>query len=329
MTGSSAARRLVLRRVVAAFSLAHAGPSMAEADAPASGGAAAAACHPAARQALQRRTLVAAYYELKLALVAGRVIEWTDARAPREVVRDAVQVAVSASHGFAVDAQARLLAWRAGATQIDVLLDSVVWVAAGDSGILAIRCDGSLWHGRIGGAWKREADDAVHAWVGDGADYHVRANGALYVRGLAHRGQYGDGTLRESPDWTQVASDAVAVVAHTGHALYLRRDGAVLGTGGNRFGPLGRHGFGDKADRWGVIFTDAVSLATGSRHSLAIRGDGSVWIWGDAAGLQPRRVLEHATAAAGGMHDSVVLMRDASVSVFAPGKPPARLALPR
>ncbi|MEO6625738.1 MAG: hypothetical protein ABIN37_13050 [Burkholderiaceae bacterium] len=301
---------------------------MAAADVPANGGAGGAACHAAARQALQRRTLVAAYYELKLALTAGRVIEWTDARAPREVMRDAVQVAVSASHGFAVDARARLLAWRAGEAQIDVLLDSVVWVAAGDSGILAIRCDGSLWHGRIGGGWKRESDEVVHAWVGDGADYYVRADGLLFVRGLAHRGQYGNGVLKESPGWTQVASDALAVAAHTGHALYLRRDGAVLGTGGNRFGPLGNHGFGDKADRWGVIFTDAVSLATGSRHSLAIRSDGSVWIWGDAAGLQPRRVLENAAAAAGGMHDSVVLMHDASVWVFAPGKQPARLALP-
>lgn len=302
---------------------------MAAADAPASGAAGAAGCHPAARQAIQRRTLVAAYYELKLALVGARVIEWSDARAPHEVLRGAVQVAVSASHGFAVDAQARLLTWRAGEAQIDVLLDSVVWVAAGDSGILAIRCDGSLWHGRIGGGWKREAAEVVHAWVGDGADYYVRADGALFVRGLAHRGQYGNGALKESPGWTQVASDAVAVVAHTGHALYLRQDGAVLGTGGNRFGPLGSHGFGDKADRWGVIFTDAVSLATGSRHSLAIRGDGSVWTWGDAAGLQPRRVLENAIAAAGAMHESVVLTRDASVWVFAPGKVPARLALPR
>ena len=301
---------------------------MAAADVPVNGAAGAAACHPAAHQALQRRTLVAAYYELKLALVGGRVIEWSDTRAPREVLRDAVQVAVSASHGFAVDPQLRLLAWRAGQTQIDVLLDSVVWVAAGDSGILVIRCDGSLWHGQVGGGWKREADAAVHGWVGDGADYYVRADGTLFVRGLAHRGQYGDGMLKESPDWRQVAGDAVAVVAHTGHALYLRRDGAVLGTGGNRFGPLGKHGLGDKADRWGVIFTDAVALATGSRHSLAIRGDGSLWIWGDAAGLEPRRVLDNAVAAAGGMHDSVVLTRDASVWVFAPGKAPTRLALP-
>lgn len=37
--------------------------------------------------------------------------------------------------------------------------------------------------------------------------------------------------------------------AHTGHALYLRRDGVVLATGGNRYGPLGAHGLGDKADR--------------------------------------------------------------------------------
>ena len=44
-----------------------------------------------------------------------------------------------------------------------------------------------------------------------------------------------------------------------------------MGTGGNRFGPLGAHGLGDKADRWGRVFDGARAIATGSRHSLAIR----------------------------------------------------------
>jgi alpha-tubulin suppressor-like RCC1 family protein len=169
----------------------------------------------------------------------------------------------------------------------------------------------------------------VHAWVGDGADYYIDPAGGLFVRGKAHRGQYGDGRLAESPGWTRVAGDAVAVVAHTGHALYLRRDGAVLGTGGNRFGPLGRHGLGDKADTWGVIFSAASQIATGSRHSLAIRADGMLWIWGAGAGLEPAPVLSNVVAAGGGLEDSVALTADGAVWNWGLGQAPARVELPR
>ena len=112
----------------------------------------------------------------------------------------------------------------------------------------------------------------------------------MWVKGLAHRGQYGDGRLTASPDFIRTADDAVAVKAHTGHAIYLRRDGMVLGTGGNRFGPLSSHGLGDKADRWGPIFDGARAIATGSRHSLAIRQDGSLWAWGEGFGIEPRKL---------------------------------------
>ena len=288
------------------------------------------ACQPAAAVAMQRRTQVAAYYDLKLALVSGKVFEWRTGAPLRVVTHGAVQVAVGQARGYAIDTQRRLISWEPGSTQTDVLLDDTVWVAAGDSGVLVIRCDGSLWQREASAdEWTRVADAAVHAWVGDGADYYVAATGELFVRGKAQRGQYGDGKLAEASGWTRVASDAVAVVAHTGHALYLRRDGAVLGTGGNRFGPLGAHGYGDKADVWGVLFGGASQIATGSRHSLAIRGDGTLWAWGEGVGLLPKRLLGRVVAASGGLDDSIALTTDGAVWHWALGKAPARLELPR
>ena len=68
-------------------------------------------------------------------------------------------------------------------------------------------------------------------------------------------------------DFVNTARDAVAVRAHTGHALYLSKGGVVMGTGGNRFGPLGANGLGEKADRWGRVFDGARTMATCSRHS--------------------------------------------------------------
>ncbi|MGA9469625.1 MAG: hypothetical protein WBV19_04005, partial [Candidatus Macondimonas sp.] len=68
--------------------------------------------------------------------------------------------------------------------------------------------------------------------------------------------------------------------AYTGHANYLRRDGVVLGTGGNGYGQLSSHDLGDKADRWAPIIDGARAIAIGSYHSLAIRDDASLWGWG-------------------------------------------------
>ncbi|MCR6475193.1 hypothetical protein NU688_03405 [Variovorax sp. ZS18.2.2] len=264
---------------------------------------------PVGVEAAQHRARLAGYYEHKLALVDDRVYEWRSPQEkPRLVLHGASHVAVSKSHGYAIDGKQRAVTWPLGSARVDSLLDDVALISAGDSGLLAIRCDGSLWQRRAGEAtWSRSADAAIHAWVGDGADYYVAPGGRLYARGLAHRGQYGDGRLAERPGWTAVAEQASEVVGHTGHALYRRMDGAVLGTGGNRFGPLASHGLGDKADRWGVIFEGAAAIATGSRHSLALRPDGSLYIWGGPEGVQPRLAMQGVAHMAAGLEDTIAI----------------------
>ena len=295
----------------------------------AAGAAACAARSPAAAEAVKRRTSVALYYDLKLALVSGRVYEWRGDARPRLVMTNAVHVAVTAGHGVAIDANNRTLRWAAGSDKPEAVLEDAALAAAGESGLLAIRCDGSLWQRNAGApAWSRVADTAIHAWVGDSANYYIDLQGRLHVTGKAHRGQYGNGQLEEARGWIAVAEDAVAVYSHTGHAVYLRRDGAVLGTGGNRFGPLGRHGYGDKAVRWGVIFEGATRLGTGNRHSMAISRDGSLWTWGSSDGLEPKRVLGGVAAAIGGDNDTLVMLIDGSVWSWRVGTPPARVGLP-
>ncbi|MDW5442060.1 hypothetical protein [Polaromonas sp. SM01] len=277
--------------------------------------------------AMLRRTRLAGYYEHKLALIDGRVFEWQGSRRPRLVLEGASHVAVGKSRGYAIDMQQNALAWTLGSARVEPepLLDKVALLSAGDSGLLAIRCDGSLWQRRTGaGEWTRSADAAIHAWVGDGADYYIAPNGQVYARGLAHRGQYGDGKLAQAPGWTAVAAQGGRVVGHTGHALYLRRDGAVLGTGGNIYGPLASHGHGDKAARWGVIFEGATAIATGSRHSLALRPDGSLWIWGAQEGLQPRQVMQRVAEVAAGLEDTLAIDVDGRLWNWALGERPLR-----
>lgn len=285
-----------------------------------------AAQSPAGAEAVKRRAHVALFYQLKLALVDDHVHEWSGDALPHRVMANARHVAVSARHGYAIDAEDRLWRWSAGGSDFTPLLDSVAYAAAGESGLLVIRCDGSLWERRDGvGDWQRVAGAAIHAWVGDSANYFIDAARRLHVTGKAHRGQYGNGRLEASADWVVVADDAQVVYSHTGHAVFLRGDGAVLGTGGNLAGPLGRHGFGDKAVRWEVIFEHASALGTGSRHTLATRPDGSLWSWGSADGLEPRQVLSDVVAATGGDTETLALGRDGSIWNWRVGAKPKKI----
>jgi len=172
---------------------------------------------------------------------------------------------------------------------------------------------------------RRVAEGVVDACIGDSADYYIRRDGTLWVKGLAHRGQYGDGRLTATADFVNTAGDAVAVKAHTGHALYLSQGGVVMGTGGNRYGPLGAHGLGDKAERWGRAFDGARAIATGSRHSVAIRTDGTLWAWGGGFGIEPRRLLEGVVAVAAGNTATIALRADGSLLQWDGGAGPRRL----
>jgi len=224
---------------------------------------------------------VAAFYARNLALHDGGVLEWTPSTLPRRIDLAAVHVTVARDTSYAIDAAGRLLTWSVDSPEPRVCAIDIAHASSGESGVLAIRSDGTLIkRSPDAHAWTDGARDVVHAWVGDSSDYYITREGRLYVTGLAHRGQYGDGLLTPVAGWKPVADDVVQVCAHTGHAVLLKSDGTVEGTGGNRYGPLGRHGYGDKADRWGAIFEHAIRIATGARNTLAIRADRSLWLWG-------------------------------------------------
>jgi alpha-tubulin suppressor-like RCC1 family protein len=211
------------------------------------------------------------------------------------------------------------------------LMRDVVGFAAGSSGWLAINRTWTLWHGT--GATREPprkiAERVLAAAVGDGADYYVTLAGQLYVRGLAHRGQYGDGRLAASSDFVKTAEKVVAVKTHSGHALYLDQSGEVFGTGGNVNGPLSTHGLGDKASSWGPIFSGAKGIATGASHSAAIRKDGSLWVWGRGFAVEPTRIAERIATVAAGNGTTLALATDGKLWVWDGGQGPRLITLGR
>lgn len=271
---------------------------------------------------------LASYYERHMALDAGgQAWAWVGNGTPRRQ-RDGVrQVGVSRDACFALLDDGRLVTWQDDVAAARPLMAGVAAFAAGQSGWFAIDRDHVLWHAAAGTAPQRVAADVAAACIGDSADYFVTRGGVLHVKGLAHRGQYGDGRLRPGDGFVATARDATDVKAHTGHAIHLRRDGVVMGTGGNRYGPLSSHGLGDKADRWGALFDGAAAIATGSRHSAALRADGSLWVWGEGFAIAPQRLLDGVAAVAAGDTATIARLHDGTLRQWDGGRGPRRLVL--
>lgn len=270
---------------------------------------------------------LASYYRLHMALLGGVAWSWSGDAAPRRRHEGVVQVGVGKDRCYALTDGGALLVWPDATRDAHTLMRGVRRFAAGDSGWFAIDRDAVLWHGSGTGTPRRVAQGVSAACIGDGADYYVTFDGDLFVRGLAHRGQYGDGRLQATPGFVATARDVADVRAHTGHAILLTRQGVVMGTGGNRFGPLSAHGLGDKADRWGPIFDDARAIATGSRHSLALRFDGSLWIWGQGFAIEPQRWMDGVQSAAAGDTTTLAFGADARLWQWEPGERPRAVQL--
>ena len=273
---------------------------------------------------------LASYYDRHLALVDGVAWSWVGRGTPQRVRAGVLQVGVGKHASFALLGDATLVTWAEAPDAATVLMQGVQHFAAGASGWFAIDRASVLWHGTSTGstiAPRRIAENVIAACIGDSADYYITRDGTLYAKGLAQRGQYGDGRLTPTPDFVPTARDAVAVRAHTGHAIHLRRDGVVMGTGGNRFGPLSSHGLGDKADRWGPLFDGAVAIATGSRHSVAIRGNASLWAWGEGFTIAPKKLLDQVVTVATGDTATIARTADGALWQWDGGAGPRRLVL--
>ena len=273
--------------------------------------------------------LLAAYYDRQMAIIEGVAHGWEDDGPPRKIQAAARQVAVGRSAYYVLGDNGVLNRYRRANAQPAIVARDVVKFAAGRSGVLAIWTDRSLWwhaDGDAGG--QRIAEGMIDAAVGDGANYYVTAKGDLLFKGLAHRGQYGNSRLTETTDYVRTATGAASVYAHTGHTLYLARNGDVMGTGGIIYGPVGRHGLGDKAVRWSLLVSGASAVATGSSHSHAILADGTLMVWGREYRPDPKPMMSGVAAVAVATGLSLAIKTDGSIWQWDSGEKSWRVTLP-
>jgi alpha-tubulin suppressor-like RCC1 family protein len=293
-----------------------------------------AACAAGTARADSSTPLLASYYDRYLAICGGDAYEWSGEGKPGVSMRNVIQVGVGRDNSYALSVDGRLHAWGDDFRDAEPLLDNVKYFAAGNSGVLAIMTDGSLRSlirtgsrltGRVPIEITQIAANVRSASVGDGTNYYINAEGDLFARGNAHRGQYGDGRLDPTDRYVRVASGVRDIRSHTGHAILMTERGEVRGTGGNIHGPVGKHGLGDKAVHWATILDAATGIATGASHSLAVRSDRTLWIWGRNESPEPGRVLNDVIGAAAGSAGSIALTQDGWLWQWRTGKRPIKI----
>lgn len=287
-----------------------------------------AAALPAPGFADSSSPLLAAYYDRQMAVRNGVAYAWRGNGKPEPVAKDVKQVGVGRSRYYVLTRAGQLLQYRDGFREPKRLMNQIATFAAGRTGVLAVRTDDTLWWIEKSAKKPEEiASQVMSAAVGDSANYYVTKAGALFVKGKAHRGQYGDGRLAPTKTFVQTASEVAKITAHTGHAILLKTNGDVMGTGGNIYGPVGKHGLGDKAVKWSKIFAGAKAIATGSSHTLAIREDGTLFVWGREYGPEPAAIMADVTAVAAGSSTSLALTQDGTLWQWDRGGKPQALSL--
>jgi alpha-tubulin suppressor-like RCC1 family protein len=260
---------------------------------------------------------LAGYYNTFMAICGGDAYSWVGNKQPFRLIRNARKVAVGANNRYVLSSDGVLYAWETKDSSAKKIMLNVRTFYAGRSGLLIIQNKNSLWflptRSVLGFGEEisldpiKIANNVGTAAVGDSANYYATLSGDLFVKGKAHRGQYGNGRLTKTTDFVKTADDVIQIVAHTGHALILKNDGTVWGTGGNIYGPIGKHGLGDKAVRWSKLIDNAVGIATGSSHSLAITKKRNLWIWGRRETIEPRIILSSVDAIAAGNDTNTAL----------------------
>jgi alpha-tubulin suppressor-like RCC1 family protein len=165
----------------------------------------------------------------------------------------------------------------------------VIAVSAGDSHVLLLKSDGTLWgagdngFGALGdgtttdrGTLVPVASGVVKADAGRLFSLFLKSDGTLWGCGLNSSGNLGrsDDDRFYSP--ILIASDVTDFAAGTSHSLFVKTDGTLWATGNNFWGQLG-DGTDDDKQSPVQIASGVAKVSAGENHSHFIKTDGSLW----------------------------------------------------
>lgn len=165
-----------------------------------------------------------------------------------------------------------------------VNLTGVTKIDAGQTDILALRTDGTVWQWTYGGEPRQVEGLSRIAEISAGGGYclALTADGCVYAWGGNPYGQLGDGTTtsRQTPVRLPLIN-IVDISAGFSHSLAVSYDGTTYAWGSNEFRQLGD---GTKENRSAPVqvknLSGVVRVAAGNGCSMALDDTGRVYIWG-------------------------------------------------
>jgi alpha-tubulin suppressor-like RCC1 family protein len=241
------------------------------------------------------------------------------------------------SVAVSVDGQALVWGKFGGLVPTEVTgLENVTAVAAGQTHVLALRKDGTVWawgqnrSGQLGDGSGVDRDRPVKVMnmtgvvdiaAGSFQSYALKNDGTIWAWGDNRNGQLGDGTQidRRSPVLVEGFTNIRAIAAGTSHLIALRSDGNVCTWGYSTEDKIGR-AIPTIAPTCLSGFSDVIDIAAGGHASYGLKRDGTVTVFGTTACDAPidpmaslGPLIDRVKAIAAGTNHFLALRDDGSV----------------
>ena len=168
----------------------------------------------------------------------------------------------------------------------ELSLTGVTKIDAGQTDILALRTDGTVWQWAYGGEPRRVAGLSRVADISAGGGHclALTVDGCVYAWGGNDYGQLGDGTRepRFAPVRVKNLSGAVRVAAGNGCSMALNDAGSVYTWGCGEYGQLGNGTNTVAADSPIKVagLSDVAQIECGVYHCMAVTNGGVLYMWG-------------------------------------------------
>lgn len=200
-------------------------------------------------------------------------------------------ISVAAGYNFSavLDYTGAVYVWGNGNSEPTAVpsLTGVTAIAAGQTDILALKENGTVWQWTIGSTQDAQMVSKLYEIVaisaGGGHNLALTRTGDVYAWGRNDQGQLGiaDESFLDVPAKISSLVNIVDIAAGYSHSLAVDFDGTVYAWGSNDCGQLGNSSATSSSTPTAVKISEQITtVAAGSETSLAMTTTGTIYSWG-------------------------------------------------
>ncbi|WP_010253250.1 InlB B-repeat-containing protein [Treponema primitia] len=223
-------------------------------------------------------------------------------------------------------ALSKITAVSAGRIQTAILTDNGEYWATGS------RCFGALGNGNGEEqlTFKKIGDSIRSVSAGESYVMAVKNDGTLYTAGFGEHGRTGttaDTTEKLTLNTEAGGDNAMVFSGKLNHTMLLKNDGRLFAVGNNALGQLGvgntqdQQSFKPVINSTGEVLSNVAFVALGEAHSMILENDGTLWaagnnndwrlgIKGDAVQDKAVKVMDKVAHVAAGYNHTLVVTED-------------------